>query len=235
MGTVDLTPEGLEANRLFNQYCYPKSHHWNYEPRKQAAFSMLRSGIFGDNVLKGHARHKKTYQVELGALIYELVNVYRGHSYIPPISYLKEDILHEFDHHFSYIFMMAQLAGVRKDVLGNYWDAWKKELSDTVDNGEIPPHWRTLIEEKIFQGRSYRPPKMAHEFADIFLAHCLLARPSKVADWERAIFTSLGLKPPSKSSLSNYVKQRQKEEQERITAAGEDINNYQKKGIQIRY
>ncbi len=234
MGAVDLTPEALEANRLFNQYCYPDHPHWKSRFSKQAALAMLGSGIFGYNLLKGHAKHKATYPVNLDALIYELLNVYGGYSYVPPIAYVKEDVVREFDHHFTYVSAIAQLAGVRKDAVENDRDAWREKLSNAADNGKIPPDWRTLIEE-MFQGRRYRLPKLAHVFADIFLAHCLLARPSRVADWVRTILTSLGLKPPSKSSLSDYVKQRQKEAQESITAAGEDYHNYQKQGIPIRF
>ena len=235
MGTIDLTPKGREAERLFNQYCHPKSPHWNYQPAKQAALAMLRSGIFGDNVLKGHVRHKTTYPIELGALIYELENVYGGYSHVPPIAYVKEDILREFDHHFSYIAAIEQLAGVRKDAVENYWNARREELSKAVDDGKIFPDWRRLMEEKMFGGRRYRPQKMAYVFADIFLSYCLLTPPSRIADWVNTILSCLGQKPRSKSSLSDYVKQRQKEEQERITAAGEDYHEYQKRGIQIRF
>ena len=75
MGTIELKPETLEAIRLFNQYCYPKSHFWKNQASKQAALDMLGSGIFGDNVLKGHEKHKTTYPVILGNLITELVNL----------------------------------------------------------------------------------------------------------------------------------------------------------------
>jgi hypothetical protein len=235
VGTIKITPEALEANRLFNQYCYPKSPHWKNQASKQAALAMLGSGIFGDNLLKGHAKHKTTYPVNLGALIYELVNVHGGYSYLPPIAYVKEDILCEFDHHFSYIAAIVQLAGVRKDAVENYWDARREELSKAADNGKIPPDWRRLMEEKMFGGARYRPPKMGYVFADIFLSYCLLAPPSRIAGWVNTILSCLGLKSRSKSSLSDYVKQRQKEEQERITTAGEDYHKYQKQGIQIRF
>ncbi len=223
-----------EAERLFNQYCYPESHHWKSQASKDAALAMLGSRIFGDNVLKGHAQHKTTYPVELGALIYELVNVYRGHSYVPPIAYVKEDILGEFDRHFSYIAAMEQLAGARKDAVENYWDARREELSKAVDDSKISPDWRRLMEEKMFEGRRYRPKKMAYVFADVFLAHCLLAPPSRVADWVNAILTSLGRKCFSKSSLRDYVKVEQQKAQEWITEAGGDYRNPQG-GVRIRF
>ncbi len=235
MGTIDLKPEALQAERLFNHYCHPKSHHWKNQPAKQAALAILGSGIFGDDLLRGHAGHKKTYPVNLDALIYELVNVYRGYSYVPPIAYVKEDILREFDHHFSYIAAMEQLAGARKDAVENYWDARREELSKAVDDGKISPDWRRLMEDKMVGGPRYRPQKMAHVFADIFVSYCLLAPPSRVADWVNTILSCLGLKPLSKSSLSDYVKQRQKEEKESIRAAGEDYHKYQKQGVQIRF
>jgi hypothetical protein len=228
------TREQAEAERLFNQYCHPKSPHWKYQPAKQAALAMLRSGIFGDNVLKGHARHKTTYPVELGALIYELENVYTGYTNPPPISFIKGDILQEFDRHSSYVAVIAQLVGVRKDVVENWSEDWREQISNAADKGEIPPDWRWIVEERLF-GRRYRPKKLGYVFADIFLSHCLLARPSRIADWVNAILKGLDLKPLSKSSLTDYVKKRQKEEQERITAAGEDYHNYQKQGIQIRF
>lgn len=234
MVTIDLKPEALEAERLFNQYCHPKFPHWKYQPAKKAALTMLRSGIFGDNVLKGHARHKITYPVELGALIYELENVYSGYTNPPPTSFIKDDILHEFDHHFSYVAGIAQLAGVRKDVLENWPKEWRKQISNSADNDEISHDWRWIVEEKLF-GRHHRPKKLGYMIADIFIAHCLLAPPSRIAYWVNAILKGLDLKPLSKSSLSDYVKRRQEEEKERITAAGEDYHKYQKHGIQIRF
>ncbi|MBM4275879.1 MAG: hypothetical protein FJ134_15670 [Deltaproteobacteria bacterium] len=235
MVTIDLkNPEALEAERLFNHFCNPKSPHWKYPPAKQAALAMLRSGIFGDNVLKGHARHRTTYQVVLAALIYELENVYSGYINPPPISFLKEDILCEFDRHFSYVAAIAQLAGVRKDVVENWPKEWREKISNAADNGRISPDWRWGIEIMIFGGRC-RPQKLGYVFADIFLSHCLSAPPSRIADWVNAILKSLDQKPLSKSSLSDYVKKRQEEEKERITAAGENYHTHQKKGIQIRY
>jgi hypothetical protein len=139
MVTIKLTPEALEAQRLFNQYCHPKSHYWKNQDAKQAALAMLSSGIFGDEVLKGHARHKTTYPVILEALIRELVDLYRAYVYLPPISYIKEDVTREFDHHFSYVFAIAQLAGVKEKTIADRWDAWREELSKAVDEGKISP------------------------------------------------------------------------------------------------
>jgi|GEM_PF-3148930 hypothetical protein len=239
MGTVDLKPEALEATRLFNQYCHPEHPHWKNKHRKQATLAMLGSGIFGDNELKGHAKHKTTYRIEVKNLIYELVNVYCGHSYIPSTSYVKEDILREFGHHFAYVIAIARLASIRKDavetVVKDYGDTWGKKISNAADKGKIPTNWRNLIEAEVFYGQRYQTPKMAHEFADIFLSYCPSAPPNRIAGWVIAMFKSLGLDSPGKTSLSDYIKKRQKEEQENIIAAGEDINNYQKKGIQIRY
>lgn len=231
MGTIELRPEALEAVRLFNQYCYPKSPFWKNQAAKQAALAMLGTGIFGDDVLKGHARHKKAYPVSLGNLIWELKNVYLGYAYPPPIPYLHEDIVGTFGHHFSYVSGIAQLAGVKEKVIEDCRLAWREILSKAANNGEISPHWR----EQIFEGRRYRPKKLAYVFADVFLSYCLLAPPSRVALWVNAILKSLGLDPFSNSSLFDYVKLEQEKEKKRITEAGWDYHNYQKQGIQIRF
>jgi hypothetical protein len=233
MGTIEITPEALEALRLFNQYCYPKSHFWKNQPSKQAALDMLGSGIFGDNVLRGHARHKTTYPVILEALIYELVNLYREYAYAPPISYIKEDIVGTFDHHFSYVFGIAQFAVKEKEIEG-CWVAWREQISKAVDDGKISPDWRRLMEEKIFEGRRYRPKKLAYRFADVFLSYCLLAPYLRIALWVNAILKSLGLDPFNKSSLCDYVKLKQKKEKDRITEAGGDYHNYQRH-LQIQF
>ncbi len=234
MGTIEITPEALEAARLFNQYCHPESHFWKNPASKQAALAMLGSGIFGDNVLKGHAKHKTTYPVILEALIWELVNLHREYAYSPPVSYIKEDIVGTFDHHFSYVAAIAQLAGVKENVIEARWDAWREQISKAVDNGKISSDWSRRMEEKRTERERDRPKKIAHEFADIFLAQCLLAPPSRVADWVNAILTSLGRKRFSKSSLSDYVKVEQQKAQEWITEAGEDYRNYQR-GVRIKF
>jgi hypothetical protein len=236
MVTIKLTPEALEAQRLFNQYCHPKSRYWkNQDDRRQAALAMLSSGIFGDDILKGHARHKKTYPVALGALIRELVDLYCAYVYPPPISYIKEDITRQFDHHFSYVSAIAQFAGVKEKAIVERWHDWREQLSNAVYNGKISPYWRRLMEEKMFEGRRYRPQKIAYEFADIFLSYCLLASPARVEIWVSAILKSLGLDTLSSSSMRSYIKLEQEKEKERITEAGEDYHNYQKQERCIRF
>jgi hypothetical protein len=231
MGTIEISPEALEALRLFNLYCYPKSPFWKNEAARQAALAMLGTGIFGDNELKGHARHKKTYPVNLGNLIKELVDLYMWFVYPPPI----EDIVDTFNHHFSFVSAIAQLAGVKESDIDDQWGKWQGRLSKAVDDGKISPDWRRLIEEKMLEGRRYHPKKMAYIFADILLSYCLLARPNTITDWVNAILISLGQKHFSKSSLFSYVKSEQEKEKKRITEAGEDYHNYQKQGIQIRF
>jgi hypothetical protein len=234
MGTIELKPETLEAIRLFNQYCYPKSHFWKNQASKQAALDMLGSGIFGDNVLKGHEKHKTTYPVILGNLITELVSLHLAYAYPSPISYLHEEIVGTFDHHFSYVSEIVQLAGVKKNVIAKLWETWREQLSKAVNNGEISPHWRLLIEERMFEGGRYRPQKIAYGFADIFLSYCLLARPSRIAGWVNAVLKSLRLSPCISSSLRDYIKLEQKNEKERITEAGTDYHNYQRH-LQIKF
>lgn len=232
--TIELKPEKLEADRLFNQYCNPKSHFWRNKLHKQDALAMLGSGIFGDNVLKGHAKHKKTYPVSLENLIYELASLHLAYAYPPPVDYLHEDIISTFDHHFSYVSGIVQLAGVKEKVIEDRGDAWREQISKAVDNCKISHDWRRLIDEKMFEGRRCRPKKIAYRFADIFLSYCLLTPPSRVALWVNAILKSLGLDPFSKSTLYDYVKLEQKKEQKRITEAGADYNNFQR-NIQIRF
>lgn len=234
MGTLEITPEALEVGRLFNQYCYPKSHFWKNKLHKQAALDMLGSEIFGDNALKGHTKRKTTYPVSLGNLITELVNLYLAYAYPPPISYIHEEIVRTFDHHFSYVSAIAQLAGVKKNEIDDYWEVWREKISKAVDNGEISHHWYRLMEEKMSEGRRYRPQKIAYGFADIFLSYCLLAPPSRIADWVNAILESIGLSQFSKSSLRGYVKLEQEKEKERITGTGTDYHNFERH-LQIRF
>jgi hypothetical protein len=234
MGTIGIAPEALEARRLFNQYCHPESHFWKNQAAKEAALAMLGSEIFGDDVVKGHAKHKKTYPVKLGALIFELVNLHRGYAYSPPVSYIHDEIVRTFDHHFSYVSAIAQLAGVKENMIKARQDAWQKRISKAVDKGKISSDWYRRMEEKRFEGRGDRPKKIAHEFADVFLSYCLLARPNTIADWVNAILTSLGRKPFSKSSLCDYVKLEQEKAQEWITEARGDYRNFQR-GLQIKF
>jgi hypothetical protein len=233
MGTLEITPEALEVGRLFNQYCYPKSHFWKNKLHKQAALDMLGSGIFGDNVLKGHAKRKTTYPVSLGNLIYELVNLYFAYAYPPPISYIHEEIVGTFNHHFSYVSAIAQLAGVKKNEIDDYWEVWREKISKAVDKGKFSPDWHKLIEEMMFKGE-HRPQKIAYGLANIFLSYCLLAPPSRVALWVNDILKSLGLDPFSDSSLRDYIKLEQEKEKERITETGTDYYNF-KRHLQIRF
>jgi hypothetical protein len=234
MDTIEISPEALEARQLFNLYCYPKSPFWKNEAARQAALAMLGTGIFGDNELKGHARRKDNYQVDLGNLIKELVDLYMWFAYPPPIAFVKEDIVDTFNHHFSFVSAIAQLAGVKESDIDGQWEKWQGRLSKAVDDRKISPDWRRLIEEKMLEGRRYHPKKMAYIFADILLSYCLLARPNTIADWVNAILISLGQKHFSKSSLRDYIKLEQEKEKKRISEAGGDYQNYQRH-LQIRF
>ena len=51
-------PEQIKAERLFNQYCKPKSVLWEERARRQAAIAIISSGIvdFEEAKLRGHPR-----------------------------------------------------------------------------------------------------------------------------------------------------------------------------------
>ena len=70
-------PAGTE--RLFNRYCQPITRSWDDHEReltKEAALKIFDSEFSSyveEDGLKGHARHKKTYPVDVGNLIIALI------------------------------------------------------------------------------------------------------------------------------------------------------------------
>jgi len=113
--------EQSEAERLFNQYCYPDTWFWKYPEWKQAALSILSSGIFEGNELKGHARRQNYPLVQgdsvvLGDLIEGLVQKHFDYDVDLPFvrrleGPLREDIVGEFDDHFRFVAAIARLGG----------------------------------------------------------------------------------------------------------------------------
>jgi hypothetical protein len=116
---MSVSLEVLKAERLFNQYCYPKTWYWENPEWKQAALDILSAGIIEENTLKGHAGHKKNYPVELGDLICDLVqrhfdydvNLPSGQVFHRLEGPLEEEIVSKFDDHFCFVAAIARLAG----------------------------------------------------------------------------------------------------------------------------
>jgi hypothetical protein len=207
-----------EAEQLFNQYCYPKTWYWEYPEWKQAALSILSSGIFEGTELKGHARHKQTYPVDLGHLITDLVRKHYDYDVnLPPGQVfhrlegpLDHEIVSEFDEHFRFVAAIVRLCGVRKDHVQNIWDDWRKQVSTQAVKGKISPRWRQVIMDEIFPGYA-APKKIAYAFADIFLQYASQARPSRMVHWVNVTLESLGRPMLSKSSLNDYISKKQQQ------------------------
>jgi hypothetical protein len=172
--------EALKAERLFNQYCYPKTWYWDYPEWKQAALSILSSGIFEGNELKGHARRQNYPVVQgdsvvLGDLIIDLVQIHFDYDVNLPSGQvfhrlegpLVEDIVGKFDDHFRFVAAIARLGGIRSDLVQNIWDDWRKKISTRAVEGKISPRWHQVIMGKIFPEYP-APKKIGYAFADIF-------------------------------------------------------------------
>jgi hypothetical protein len=215
--------EALKAERLFNQFCYPKTWYWDYPEWKQAALSILSSGIFEGNELKGHARRQNYPVVQgdsvvLGDLIINLVqrhfdydvNLPSGQVFHRLEGPLVEDIVGKFDDHFCFVAAIARLGGIRSDLVQNIWDDWRKQVSTRAVEGKISPRWRQIIMEDIYPGQGYYPPKkIAYAFADIFLRHVSQAPPDRIAEWVNVTLKSLRRPTVSKSTLNDYIKNHQ--------------------------
>ncbi len=75
-------------------------------------------------------------------LITELVNLHLEYADPTPTSYIQEDILNTFDHHFSYVAATAQLAGVKEKVIQKIQKAWREKISTAILNDETSKHCR---------------------------------------------------------------------------------------------
>jgi hypothetical protein len=212
-----------EAERLFDQYCYPETWFWEYREWKQAALSILSSGIFEGNKLKGHARRQNYPVVQgdsvvIGDLIVDLVQKHFDYDINLPAGRvihrlegpLVEDIVGVFDDHFRFVAAIAQLAGIRSDLVQNIWDDWREQVSTRAIEGKISPIWRKVIMEDIYPGQGYYPPKkIAYEFADIFLQYVSQAPPGRIVEWVNLTLKSLRRPTVSKSTLNDYIKKHQ--------------------------
>lgn len=219
MGTIEITPEALEAMRLFNQYCFPSYWFWGYPERKKAALSILSSGIFEGDELKGHATRQNYPVVRgdtnvLGDLICDLVEKHFGYDVNLPAGQvfhrlegpLEQEIVREFDDHFRFVAAIARIGGVRKDVIQNKCDEWRKQVSTRAVEGKIPLHWREIMMDEVYPGQGYYPAKkIAYAFADIFLRYVPQALPASIAKWVNIVIESLGRKAVSDSGLRDYV------------------------------
>jgi hypothetical protein len=208
--------EQTEAEKLFNQHCYPETWFWKYPEWKQAALDILNSGIFEGPELKGHAGHKQTYPVDLRDLILDLVKKHFDYDVNRPPGRvfhrlegpLDEEIVSEFDEHFRFVAAIARLCGIRKDHVQNIWDDWRKQISTQAVKGKISSHWRQVIMDEIFPGYT-APKKIAYEFADIFLQYISKAPPGRMVHWVNVTLESLGRPTVSESSLNNYISKKQ--------------------------
>jgi hypothetical protein len=180
------TKRKSEAERLFSQYCKPQSGLWKSLNWRQPALAILTFGIFVENALKGHARHKKNYSINLGDLIYFLVQTHLDYDLIPPI--LHQHIIKSFEEYFDLAAGIARIGGAR------------------VVEGKISPHWRHVM----LLGSA--PKEIYYRFADILLSQTPQAPPNRIADWVNAILKALEREPVNKSVLRDYIGR----EQERI-------------------
>jgi hypothetical protein len=213
--------EALKAERLFNQYCYPKTWYWDYPEWKQAALSILSSGIFEGNELKGHARRQNYPVVQgdsvvLGDLIIDLVQIHFDYDVNLPSGQvfhrlegsLVEDIVGKFDDHFRFVAAIALLGGIRSDLVQNTWDDWRKKVSTRAVEGKISPRWRQIIMNEIFPGYDV-PKKIAYAFADIFLRYVPKVPkevpPARIAEWVNVTLESLGRPKVDDSVLRQYI------------------------------
>ncbi len=206
------TKEPSEAERLFQQFCYPDTWFWGYREWKQAALDILSSGIFKGIELKGG--HNKTFPVDMGDLIINLVmkhfdcdvNLPSGRLCHRLEGLLEQEIVSEFDDHFGFVAAIARLGGIRKDHIQNIWDNWRKQISDHAVKGKISTHWRQVI-------NGYNPPttpqQIGRKFADIFLQYIPQAPTDRMVAWVNVTLKSLKRPIVSKSSLNDYIKQRQ--------------------------
>ena len=210
-----------EIERLFNQYCYPDTWFWEYSERKQAALDILNSGIFEGTDLTGHALHKKTYPVDLGHLIPDLVmkhydvNLPLGRVFHRLEGPLDQEIISEFDEHFRFVAAIARLCGIRTDYVQNIWDDWREKVSVRAVKGEIPHLWRDIIMDEMYPGRGYAPQitpqQTAREFADIFLRYVPSTAPAdRIVEWVNVTLKSLKRPTVSKSMLNAYISKKKK-------------------------
>ncbi|MFZ5449964.1 MAG: hypothetical protein ACOZFS_15135 [Thermodesulfobacteriota bacterium] len=191
------TKRQSEAERLFSQYCKPQSGLWRSLNWRQPALAILGSGIFIDNTLKGHARHKKNYPIDLGDLIYFLVETHLDYDIIPPILHL--DIIKSFEEYFDLAAGIARLGGVRESQIEKIKQTWREKISTKVVEGKISPHWRHVLTV------GTAPKEIYYRFADILISQTPQAPPNRIADWVNAILKALERDPVSKSILRDYI------------------------------
>lgn len=208
-----------KAEQLFYQFCYPDTWFWEYGEWKQAALDILSSGIFKGNELRGG--HNKTYHIDMGDLIINLVmkhfdfdvNLSSGRVYHRLEGLIEQEIVNEFNDHFCFVAAIARLGGIRKDHIQNIWDNWRKQVSAQAAKGNISPHWRRLIMDEMFPGHGYTPKttpqQIGRKFADIFLQYIPQAPTARMVEWVNATLISLKRPIASKSSLNDYIKERQ--------------------------
>jgi len=206
--------EPSEAEQLFKQYCKTQSDLWKEKARRQAALAILSSGIFDGPKLKGHER-REDYVPEITGceakesfsyLIFELVQAHLNYNVLP--SFLRQDIIAEFDDLFGRVASIAHIGGVRIDEIQRIKDRWREKISTRALKGKISPHWKLIV----WAGK---PLKMAHEFVNILLTYIPKAPPNKIAEWTNAILKSLGQKGVSMSGLYTYISEEKESRSQR--------------------
>jgi len=225
---IESQPKDLsKPERLFNQYCYSDTWFWEYPEWKKAALDILSSGIIEGNELKGHVRRQNYPVVEgnsvvLGDLIITLVMSHFDYDVNLPQHFhrlegsLQKEIVSEFDDHFRFVAAIARIGGIRRDVIRNIWDDWRKKVSARAVKGEIPHQWRLLIMDEMYPGRGYAPKttpqQIARKFADIFLQYVPQeVPPNTIVEWVNLTLKSLGRPAGSKSKLHDYISKRKQQ------------------------
>ena len=197
--------EQAEAERLFFLF-FPEASHRKlpsilvpfdpvtYVPYfKQTALAILRTGIVGENGLKGHVGHRETFPVDQRNLIGALVDT---HFKYRDITFYPGDILKLFDGYFDIMAALARLSGVTDKKINDVWDdlqKWRDKISQAVSQGNFPANWRELTKVELISSYKYRPKSEGQAFAIVFLEYVPQAKDNRIAIWVNAILKSLGL------------------------------------------
>lgn len=224
-----------EVEKLFEKYCKPQAWFWVYPDWKYAAISLLKSPLFEGTALKGPQKRGNYHLVTaeqnlLGDLIIDLVQEHfrrGGDQFLPPhLNFhrlegdLVNEILEDFDTHFSIVAAIARLGGVRTDELEAKRRKWREKVLKRATVGRIPTHWRTLVWEMRAPGRGnalrLTPHETARAFAEVFLKYVPEASANQMAKWVITTMEALDRPTINKTRLRLYINERKKELQEAV-------------------
>jgi hypothetical protein len=177
---------------------------------KQAALAILKTGIIGENGLKGHAGHKKDFPVNVEYLIVDLVDKHYNYT---DVNFFPGDILNIFDGYFDNMATLARFAGItdkKIDNVNKILQIWRDKISQALSQGNFPANWRELVREELISSYKYHPKTKAEAFAVVFLRHAPQASDNRIATWSNDVLKSLSDSTVSKSKLREYIKKERK-------------------------